>query len=178
MKVAKDEREGIFRRVFGKIELVTGYVAAYSIIAIAFVAAADVIHRFITGNSLRWAFELSMLLVVLFVWSALGYGQSQGKHIRVDMLISRLSVRAQRILLIIVLAGSLVMFGMLGYAGWGGSQLNIHAQTDMALIPMYPFWLTIPLGALLICIRMVLQIIDAFKGRKAEKPAEIRREEL
>ena len=112
-----EEPAGILARLhFGM--LVVSWIFIACILIIIFL---DVALRNIFGLGTAALYSSVELLTAAAVFCGLGYSQMLREHIAVTILAERLSPSWQRIMEIIVLFVSLVMFSLLGYGAWIGA---------------------------------------------------------
>ena len=76
---------------------------------------ADVVWRYFLNHSIVAAHDVTELMMVVVVFLGLAYTASVKGHIRVDLLISKLSERAQAILDSITTIFSIVIFAVMAW---------------------------------------------------------------
>ena len=156
------------------------WLIAFLIGAATLVIFFAVAHRFLSGVpyiqdytvqlNVSWAQELC---IFMFVWMAkfgAAYGVRTGIHVGVDVIIRKLTGKAQR---------NLILFGLFAGALFTGTVATLGAnfvwhiaQTDQVSadleVPMWWVYLCVPLGSSLMCFRF-LQVAWAF-AHGAELP--------
>ncbi len=143
------------------------WLIAFLIGAATLVIFFAVAHRFLSGIpviqdytvqlNVSWAQELC---IFMFVWMAkfgAAYGVRTGIHVGVDVIIRKLTGKAQR---------NLILFGLLSGALFTGTVATLGAnfvwhisQTDQTSadleVPMWIVYLCVPLGSSLMCFRFL-----------------------
>lgn len=146
------------------IENIFLYIGVAMLLAMMFLGAADVIGRYLFNNPIKGAMEGSQLLmagVALLCW---GYTQATKSHISIDLFILRYPARLQAIIGIASLILTIVVFGLIT---WQSMLLAIeayeqHRMLDNIPFPLFPFKLMVPIGAFILCIESIIQLIQRF----------------
>jgi TRAP-type C4-dicarboxylate transport system permease small subunit len=118
---------------------------------------AQVVMRYIFGNSLSWSEELARYLFVWQVWLGVSYAARNRTHLRITILKDRLGPGAQKILELAVTA-IWVGFGL--FVVFKGTQLVMRVamfnQVSAALqLPMMYIHMAVPVGCGLMVIRLL-----------------------
>ena len=137
-------------------------VAMVAIIALMFLTAADVFMRYAFAKPIIGVTELTELGMVVFTFFAIGTVTLLRKHIAVDMVVERLSPKAQGIINIITLALSLFICFFLSWRGFVEAVVTqrlaiVSSQLDL---PESPFRYVLAVGFAIVCIVALLQIIE------------------
>jgi TRAP-type mannitol/chloroaromatic compound transport system permease small subunit len=144
------------------------------ILAAVIIIVYEVFMRVIYNSPTMWVHELSQMLFGAFFMLAGGYVLYVDKHVRVDILISRLSIRTNAI---ISIATSVLFFSYVGSLLYYGFDRAWHAflrgeYSDTPWGPIvWPVLFMIPLGALLILLqgfaKLIRNFVAAVTGREA-----------
>jgi TRAP-type C4-dicarboxylate transport system permease small subunit len=113
---------------------------------IASLLGLGVVLRYVFNNPLTWGEEF---VVTLFVWSVmLGVPSAlrSRMHIRIDVMILRLSNAARRIVGVIACLAGLVIMGAAVYAGYAHTAGVWNSQTPMLGFSMGWIFLAMPVG--------------------------------
>lgn len=152
-------------KLFLKARSSLNMVGLASIVVIMLVTTVDVVLRYFFNSPLRGAFEISELIMVVVVFFGLGYTQSVKAHVRVDILVSHLSIKSQLLVDLLNTALSLSFFGLVVWRSL------LHAAyvwqsgeyTDLLQIPMAPFKFLVPFGIGLFCIELIIDMVCIFR---------------
>jgi TRAP-type C4-dicarboxylate transport system permease small subunit len=106
--------------------------------------------------------ESSGYFLAVFILLGLGYTEQVKAHVRVTIMASRLSPRAQLILNIMTTLVSLFIFSILV---WQGLAVGIEERTvsDLLRIPQYPFRLLVAVGAFFVCLELLIDFGDSVR---------------
>ena len=74
------------------------YLGAAALFGMMILTTADVIFRYAFNSPILGAFEVTEFLVLLVIFSFLGYTQAQKSHISVDLLFNLFPVKLQTII--------------------------------------------------------------------------------
>ena len=88
-------------RVTGKavdtISTVLGAVGGVLLALCALVVTYDVIARYVFRAPTGWAFEISILLMLVAVFLTVSYGLKEGSHVRVEVIVRLIPAGARKI---------------------------------------------------------------------------------
>ena len=144
------------------VERWLGIVSAAIIMLMMFLTSTDVLMRYVFNSPLVGGFELQEFLLVGVVFLSLAYVQSLRAHFNVDLITSRLSPRAQAVLLIVGHIICIFVFAIItwqsGFRAWVAWSTG---QTREGLIsfPLWPAKSMIPIGTGLLCLRFIWDIL-------------------
>ena len=148
-------------RVIRIAENTFNVIAGLSLLAMMFLGAADVIGRYIFNSPINGAMETSQLLMGGTVFLAWAYTLSKREHVTVDIIFILYPKRVQAALYFIMLIITLILFG---FICWQSTSMAISdwqagKLVRIILIPIAPFKAMVSLGALLLCLECIIQII-------------------
>ena len=140
---------GKFRNTVQTATRVLAYVGMAFIVPMMLLTSMDAAGRDIFSRPVRGAFELSSLMLSIFILLGLAYTQQMKDHVRVTILIDRLPVRLSCI--ITILTTLLCMF-IVAAMSWQGVIVAYESSsvTDMLRIPQFPFRLLVTVGGILL----------------------------
>lgn len=155
------------------IEL-TGIIVCWLLMGLMGLAVFEVITRRLLGSPTIWTFELSGFLLAAVTILSLAYTQLHHGHVNIDFLYDRLSRRGKAIIDIITFFPFYLLYCLI-FIYFGGriaaESWAIKEAAPTAWNPIiYPVKTLIPLGAALLLIIGVVQlirnIIIALKGEE------------
>ena len=118
--------------------------------------------------------EISTFLIPVIVFLGLAHNLETDKHICVDVLLSRMSARKQAFLVILTTAFIAIIAAVLV---WKGAALTLDkldevSDSDLRL-PLFPFYIFVPIGALLLLLQAVKKMsIYFFESKRANIDSE------
>lgn len=143
---------------FGEI---TAYFIYFGMIVISF----EVVMRYFLRAPTLWGTGVAQRIFVLYFFLSGGYVLLRGKHINMDVLYAKLSVRTRAILDLIT---GVLTLGFAACVTWYGS---IFAWQSLRMLerdntawqgPLYPFHLAVPVAAVLLLLQAVAKFIRDF----------------
>ncbi|KAA5604108.1 TRAP transporter small permease [Roseospira marina] len=145
----------------GAIARFEAVVLAIGVMIMATVSVANVIGRFVLGESLFFVEELNRFLIVLITFVGLGYAARMGRHIRMSALYDSLPDRARKILMIVIcLVTSAVMFVLAWYAYiYVVSVYDTGRIAPSLRIPVYLTFVWVPIGFVITGIQYLLTAV-------------------
>lgn len=118
----------------------------------------------LAGHSLSWSEELARYLYIWQTWVGVSYAARNGSHLRITMVKDRLPEKGQKILELFV---TLVWIAFAIFICVQGIRLletiMSYGQRSAALqIPMQVFYVSTPVGMILMVIRLIERTIKGF----------------
>ncbi len=129
------------------------YTLAFSV-ALIF---AQVVARYVFGNSISWSEELARYLFIWQAWIAVGFATKYSRHINLDIIVNMCPPKVQTVLFWISHAIWLA-FGL--YMAWKGAELTrtiFSRNTVSAALQIKMGWvyLSVPVGSALMSFRLI-----------------------
>lgn len=129
----------------------------------------QVVARYVFNYSLSWSEELSRYILVWIAWIGASYAVKKREHLRVDLIKNFLSSTNKKILELLVII--IWFFLPLVFATVGTKMVMMiesSEQTGQTInTPMWIIYLIIPIGGVLMCIRLIQQFIYITKSFKS-----------
>ena len=160
-------------RKLGIFSTVLSYVGAASLFFMMCLTTVDVVGRYIFSKPITGVFELTEYLVLILIFSFIGYTQSKDGHVSVDLLLPKLP---SKLGFIIDLINHLVCLALMAVIFWMGIRKALElrsvgeASPNLG-IPAYPFVFFLALGCLIMCLEYLRNIIELLAGGKKERPS-------
>ena len=149
-------------------------LAAASLLASMLVIGYSVVMRYFANRPVPWADELAGYLLVASVMLAAADALFEGEHIRVDVLVERLSARGRWVAALIGLLAILATAALLAVEG--ADMVAFSRMVDLKsngylAVPMWIPQLLVPLGAVLMGAAAVVGIVAAWRAGPASAAA-------
>jgi TRAP-type C4-dicarboxylate transport system permease small subunit len=150
----------------------TGKVCHYAAMVILFLlmslGASEVIGRFVFNRPIVAVLEFSQIMQAMMVFLAWAYTTAERSHVRVEMFCRALPLRVQAILEFIFDIVVIVLFGLIA---WKATEKAVfywetNMQVDILFIPLAPFQLFLAVGAGLLCLELIAQMIESIPQMK------------
>lgn len=160
----------------------TGWIAALSLVAAAFIVTEGVIVRKLFGVSTIWQIEASVFLLIFVVFTGAPFVQKNEHHLNVDLVVIHLSPRTREITLIVVSIISCILAAILAWYAWPmwwESVINNEHSESLWGPPLWIPYLFLPLGMTLLFLQYIVYIKNKITAlRKDEITKETERFEL
>lgn len=144
------------------LALWSGRLAAWLTLAAVLILTLEVIRRYFFNAPTQWAHEISTLLFGLLYVLTGAYALKERAHVGVDVLYSRFSPKGKALINLLgfvflaLFAGTLVVYGWKFFlASWQNREFSLANQA----IPVYPFKLAIPVGAALLLLQGLANLV-------------------
>lgn len=140
------------------------------VLVMMFLTTLDVAGRYFFSCPIPGAIELSEFMLAIFGILGIAYTHESGGNVQVTFLIDKLPRRLGFFIKAFTdLLGFQIISMLAWYAGiMGVEEFNIGTTTDTLAIPIYPLYILLCVGALLlaleILVNMMLSLASAIRG--------------
>lgn len=148
-------------------------IAVASIVVIMVVVNADVVGRNLFNSPVRGAMEIASALMALVVMLSLAYGEKSKAHIRIEILVQRLSHAGQASLDVLANCLGMLLCGLIMVETWG---IVVRAllgregiESGEVYIPIFPFYLMVPLGCGLLLLQFFIGAVRSINRLRMPK---------
>lgn len=156
---------GRFHRMWIPVEDMANLVAAFAIMALMCLGVAQIVLRSVFNNPIPGYIDLVELSMASMAFLGAAYCQRLGSHIRMELLIGRLSGRS---LWAAEIFGTLVALFIIGTLTWYGFEhfLRSYSLGDTTMDAEYPVWpskLLVPIAFSIWFVRLSLQLAGSIR---------------
>ena len=158
-------KSDVILKKLGFFSSALSYVGAISLFIMMALTAADVVGRYIFNKPITGVFEITEFLVLILIFSFIGFTQAEKSHVSVDLLLMRFPKKFRRVVEFFNHLICLVMMAIITYMGLLKA-LELKAvgeATPNLQIPDYPFVFFLVLGCAVMCLeyfRDLLRLIS------------------
>ena len=147
-----------------------GYVAGVVLAAMMLLTVLDVFLRFVFNRPILGGMEITEYMMGVLSFLAISYCATEGRHVKVDLLVSRLKDKGQAIFAIIGCALSLMLFipMTLVYIPEAIAVRYYGEQSEVLGIPAFPFYVVVIIGCGLLSIVLIVELVKSIE-RLTEK---------
>jgi TRAP-type C4-dicarboxylate transport system permease small subunit len=126
----------------------------------------DVVLRYILGNPLKGAYEVSEILMLSAAFLGMAYTQLFREHVNADLFVKHLPQRVNLVLETVMLLLALLIYSLLVWQGtiafWESFTTGEY-RWGVVRIPLWQARLMVPLGIFFLCLRFLWEIIVNFR---------------
>lgn len=146
------------------------YLCAALIMFMALLAFANVIVRYLTDDSLAFTEELVINLFVLVTLLGTSIAFRRNAHLGVTLLVDFLPKHCRKWFAVLSGFAGLAVFAMLLYHGIDmvAQEYTSEMKTYSMGLPMWWFGMAVPMGSLLIMVRVIQVAINEWKTYSAD----------
>ncbi|CAM3895358.1 TRAP transporter small permease [Vreelandella rituensis] len=158
---------GVLGTVDTLISKLEAVILAMGVLLMAFNTIANVIARFVFGESIFFSGEINRILIIMITFAGVGYAARHGRHIRMSAIYDALPVGGRKALMIFIsLFTAMVMFFLLYYSIYYILDLYSRGRILPALgFPIWVIYIWVPLGFLITGIQYLLTAIKNMTTR-------------
>ncbi len=155
-----------FIKVVQRISLYAGLVGMTVLLIGMVLTTGDVIGRKVFSMPIPGAYELSTMILAVFMLLGLAYTQQVKGHVSINIFTPRMPLRVQHIVQIFTILLTLSVFAFLIYQGYFEcvSAMETNTVSSVLRIPAYPFKALVPIGVFLLCLELICVLILAVEG--------------
>lgn len=151
------------RRSLEALETGLNLLSATILFFLMFYVTAEVTMRYLFNSPLPGHLEAAQLLIAPAVFLALSWVQARQGHVGMDLLHERLPPRGRALVDCITLSIALITFLAITWFSWEStwSAWEVGDVTPTANLSTWWSKLAVPLGAALLCIRLLMQLVES-----------------
>ena len=140
------------------LAMVSGLVLA----AMMLLTMADVVLRWIFKYPIIGTTEITESMMACIAFFALAWCAAEKSHLKVDLVLDRLSLRAQAVIDCLTTFGGLALVALIAWRSFleGNAVRQMHLISSLIKIPAYPFYYVITTGCIMLCVVMLFQLSD------------------
>lgn len=167
------------------ISRIEGVILAAGVLLMALNTVANIVGRFVFGESLFFSEEINRILIVMITFAGIGYAARHGRHIRMSALYDALPVEARRYLMITIafITSALMLFLTWFSISYIQSVYATGRLLPALSIPVYLMYLWVPIGLLVTAIQYFMtgiknlfsrdvylstQVLDGYEDNETE----------
>lgn len=149
-----------FDGVLAKVENAFNLIAAFSILTLMLLAVAQIFGRFLFNIPVPGFIDITEQSMAIFAFAGVAYCQRVGGHIRMEIVLGRLSGRT---LYICEMIGVIIIAFTVALLVWGSwfhfdRSWSMGDSTMDIRLPTWPSKLVIPVALSLLFLRLLMQI--------------------
>ncbi|MGM0602516.1 MAG: TRAP transporter small permease [Bacillota bacterium] len=141
------------------------YLAGALLLSMAAIAFVNVVSRFTFKFSISYIEELEIYLYVWLVMLGSSIAFKKGKHLCVSLIVEKMPKKVQKVVQIIVALLSIAFFAIL--LKYSITQIQdeilLNVTTTSMGVPMWWYTLGLPIGSVLIIIRIIQRTVVELK---------------
>lgn len=143
-----------------------------TLVAMVLLIFGQVIGRYIFQSAPSWTEEATRYIHIFQVWVGAGYAVKIREHIKVSAFIDLFKGKTRKIM---DMVSVIIWFLLMVFVAVFGTQLVLSTFEYGQVSPaaQIPFWLpylAVPLGAASMGIRLVIQLVQIYKGEIKNEP--------
>ena len=161
--------------VFQKINHYAGFIVngvevsilVFCVAALGILLIANVFARTFY-QSIYFAEEVSMFLVLLTTFTGVSYGVRKARHIRMGAFLDAMPPKMEKIFIIIISLISAIVMAIMTWASYEylANAMSKGHMTPALRVPKWTFYVIIPIGFGLACIQYIRTIIKNFTEKE------------
>ena len=119
-------------------------------------------------QSIYFAEEVSMFLVMLTTFTGVSYGVRKARHIRMGAFLDAMPPKMEKIFIIIISIVSAIVMAIMTWASYEylANAMSKGHMTPALRVPKWTFYVIIPIGLGLACIQYIRTIIKNFTEKE------------
>jgi TRAP-type mannitol/chloroaromatic compound transport system permease small subunit len=154
--------DGISKIIASINKFITEVVSTCILALLTMLVVYEVILRYFFGAPTFWSMEVTQYMFCAITMLTGGYCQLRDGNVRVDLFYPKMSPKIQALVEIITYPLTIFLCVILIWLGGDEFWRVLSSMTrsdSIAALPLWPVWLMIPLGGLLLLLQVVARYI-------------------
>lgn len=155
----------LYTRFVEQLVNVTGLMGAFILFIISLLTFYEVLMRYFFKAPTTWSIDYSIYLIMWGTFLGAAFTLKAGSHIYVDIILMRFPEKMRKIITVGIYCLIIIFCLILAWRGFV-SCLNAYQYKEITLsytrTPLYIPLLSIPIGAVLMVLETVREIIQSF----------------
>ncbi len=163
----RSDLPGILGYVDTFLSRLEAVILALGVLLMAFNTIANVVGRFVFGQSIFFSGEINRILIIMITFAGIGYAARHGRHIRMSAIYDAFPVSGRKaVMIVIAFVTSLTMFFLLYFSVMYIIDLQSKGRVLPALgFPIWTIYVWVPLGFGITGIQYFLTAIKNFREK-------------
>jgi TRAP-type C4-dicarboxylate transport system permease small subunit len=156
-------------KILQRLSTYLAYVGAFSLFAMMCLTIADVAGRYIFNKPILGAYELTEFMVLVLIFSFLGYTQAHKSHVAVDLFIVFFPSKFKMVIEILNHLACLAIMILITWMGFEKAieMMESGESSPNLTLPSYPFVFFLVIGCGVLAIEFIKDIFQiSISGRK------------
>ncbi|MCX7788528.1 MAG: TRAP transporter small permease [Spirochaetes bacterium] len=149
--------------LFQRLNKGVGYAAGIGNLVMGILLFVEVVLRYIFHSPTTWSQEVAIYIFTWTMFAGAAYTLSVGKHIHIDVLVSRLPEKPRRLIEVCTGLLGFLFCAYVTYQAWNFVVLAIQMKKLSATTLRVPIWTieaSVLVGFLLLCIQYMFIVLD------------------
>jgi TRAP-type C4-dicarboxylate transport system permease small subunit len=161
MRLAKAARP--FETGIYQVSRILGICAIIFLVAMMMLTVIDVVMRLLFDKPVTASVEFTEYLMLFVAFLGLAWCAIKGGHIKVEIIVGRLSVRVQEIINSI---NALIVMGLCFFLGWmavaeSSASREVGFASQITGIPDWPFYILVGFGFAIMFFAMTMILVHS-----------------
>ena len=158
---------GVLGKIDTGISHVEAAILALGVLLMAVNTIANVVGRFVFGESLHFAEEVNRILIIMITFAGIGYAARHGRHIRMSAVYDAFPVEVRRYLMIFIAFFTCAVMLFLAWFAVGYIQSMYRTGRVLPTLgfPIYMIYLWVPIGFMVTAIQYFMTGIKNLTSR-------------
>src|SRR5699024_9931287 len=146
-------------------------ISSTLLIATSVLVFTQAILRYFFSYSIYWSEEISLFMIVWFIFVGCSVTAKEGSHISMDILENILPDKGKNVINIIINIISIGFCTIIIYAGIGmvKNAINLNSIATSIDMPLWIAYASVPVGMTLMLIQYIFKLIDSINFLKEKE---------
>ena len=158
----------LFLKILQSLSTYLAYTGAFFLFAMMCLTIVDVTGRKLFNKPVLGAFELTEYMILILIFSFLGYTQSKKSHISVDLFMMFFPEKLKVFIEIFNHLACLLIMALIVWMGFEKAyeMVGTGESSPNLGLPTYPFVFFLVLGCAVMCIEFIRDLVRIIKSKK------------
>jgi TRAP-type C4-dicarboxylate transport system permease small subunit len=159
----------VYHNLFDRLLRLLALVSGVLILVLMAFTVLDVFLRYVFNAPFKSVYEFTEFVMAAIVFLGMAYTGWVGGHISVDVFAKWLDRPALRFLTTIIAFAGAALFALIAYRAALETFDTIDQVSNRLAWPHFPFRFTVVIGSALLAAVLVIQGVQALRGRRVEE---------
>lgn len=158
----------LFLKILQSLSTYLAYIGAFFLFAMMCLTIVDVAGRYLFNKPVLGAYELTEYMVLILIFSFLGYAQSKKSHISVDLFMMFFPEKFKVFIEIFNHLACLLIMMLIVWMGFEKAyeMVGTGESSPNLGLPGYPFVFFLVIGCAVMCIEFIKDLVSILKAQK------------
>lgn len=159
---------GVFDRILGVLATLCSVLLFFMMLIVCY----EVVVRYFFNSPTNWVVDISSFILLFFPFLVGAWIFKRDEHVRMDLLLTRLSLKSRTRLNTITYLIAAAVSLTLAYYGFTSTQelykMGYRTETNL-IIPKWPILAVIPIGFFFLFLQSLRKALEYFRRLKSGK---------
>lgn len=147
------------------LDKISEMISSILLIATSVLVFTQVILRYFFKYSIHWSEEVSLLMIVWFIFIGCSVAAKENAHISMEILDNILPNKGKKLFDVIINLVNISFGAIIVYAGIGmvNNAIKLNSMATSISMPLWVAYASVPVGMSLMLIQYIFKLVESIK---------------